>query len=81
MPVPQLVPSTWLSDSVHTAAPVVHTILPTRHGFPLTGQLIPAAHATQAPSLQTDPSAQVVPFPLFAWVSVHESTPLAEQAV
>jgi hypothetical protein len=44
-----------LSDSVQTGAPVVQTIIPVRHGLPLTEQLLPAAQVAQLPLLQTIP--------------------------
>jgi hypothetical protein len=44
-----------LSDSVQTGAPVVQTIIPVRHGLPVTAQLPPAAQVEHAPLLQTIP--------------------------
>jgi len=49
MPVPQVVPFGLLSVSVQTGAPVAQTMLPTRHGFPLTSHAIPCTHESQLP--------------------------------
>jgi hypothetical protein len=40
---------------MHTGEPFEQSILPTRHGLPVTGQAVPAAHVVQAPSRQTEP--------------------------
>jgi hypothetical protein len=62
IPVPQAVPFGLLSDSVQTGAPVVQTMLPTRHGLPVTSQAIPSVHAPQVPLRQTMSIPQTVPF-------------------
>ena len=49
MPVPQPVPFGLLSVSVHTGAPVVQTMLPTRQGLLLTLQAMSATQASQLP--------------------------------
>jgi hypothetical protein len=49
MPVPQPVPFGLLSVSVQTGAPVVQTMLPTRHGLPLTSHAMSAAQLSQLP--------------------------------
>jgi hypothetical protein len=67
MPVPQDVPLARLSDSMHTVAPVLHAVMPVRHGLPVTAQVAPLAQATQAPVAsqtlsfpQADPGAKAV---------------------
>jgi hypothetical protein len=68
---PHIIPFDWLSTSVHTGAPVVHEIMPVRHGLPGTAQDVPATHAAHAPSLHTMPAPQGVPFDCGFCVSVH----------
>jgi len=50
IPVPQLVPSGWLSDSVQTKLPVAQLVVPTRHAFPESGHGCPLAHVVHAPA-------------------------------
>lgn len=64
---------------MHTPVPVEQSILPTRHGLPLTGQAVPAAHAVQVPARQTDSWSQLVPFARKRPVSEHDETPVVEQ--
>jgi hypothetical protein len=70
-----------LSDSVQTEVPVVHTIVPMRQGLVATGQVVPEAHTTQAPSRQTEPSSQTVPLDFTRWVSLQVVAPLSPQTV
>lgn len=77
--MPQPLPSAWLSLSTHAGVPVEQSILPTRHGLPLTGHAVPAAHAVQVPARQTDPWSQLVPFSRRRLVSEHDETPVVEQ--
>src|SRR6185436_33345 len=74
MPVPHIVPFGLLSVSVQTGAPVVQTMLPTRHGLPVTSQAMPATHASQLPLRQTLSAPQTVPF---AWRSVSSMQTIA----
>ena len=53
IPVPHAVPFGLLSVSVQTGAPVVQTMLPTRHGLPVTSHAMPSVHAPQLPLRQT----------------------------
>jgi len=65
---------------VQTGAPVVQAIVPVRHG--LVGvQALPAAQAAHEPLLHTMFAPQTVPFACALPVSMHDSTPLAEQIV
>jgi hypothetical protein len=50
LPVPHAVPLGALADSMQTGAPVLHAVMPTRHGLAAMEQLAPAAHATHAPA-------------------------------
>ena len=65
---------------MQTAAPVVQAIDPVRHGL-LGVQAVPAAQAAHAPLLHTMFVPQTVPFACAVWVSMHDTTPLAEQVV
>jgi hypothetical protein len=50
-----------LPDSWHTDEPVTHDVAPVLHGF-VGMQLVPAAHMTQVPPLQTRSVPHTVPF-------------------
>ena len=80
MLVPHDVPLATSADSVQTTAPVVHEVVPVRHGFPVTAQLAPGLHAMHAPALvQTLSVSQVVPAATLVFLSVHVGVPV-EQA-
>ena len=78
--VPHDVPLALFPVSVQTGAPVVQAMAPVRHGLE-GAHAVPAVHAAQAPLLQTMFVPQTVPFPCAFWVSMHDSVPLAVQAV
>jgi hypothetical protein len=61
--VPHCLPSTEKPVEVQTGDPVVHTIEAAVQE-PASLQSAPAAHATQAPALQTAPASQVHPLAL-----------------
>jgi len=71
--------------SVHTAAPLVHTVVPLSQTFAgeTSAHDVPAAHVLHAPLSQTLPDAQVVPFAaaLAVFVSVHTGTPVPHVVV
>jgi hypothetical protein len=69
------VPFGLLSVSVQTGAPVVQTILPTRHGLPVTAQSMPATQLSQLPLWQTLSTSQTVPFACRSVSSMHDRTP------
>jgi hypothetical protein len=76
LPVPHGVPFAAFPDSRQTGAPVLQTVMPVRQGFPGTGQLDPATHATQvAVALQIMSFPQEVPAARLIPVSVHAATP------
>jgi hypothetical protein len=80
MPVPHEVPFGLFPDAVQTGAPVVQAIIPIRQASPVNVQAVPAAQATQAPSLHTMSCPHTVPFACGCSVSV-QVAPEAEQAV
>jgi hypothetical protein len=61
--VPQLVPAaTFVVESTHTSAPVLHDVVPTLHGLGFELHVNPAVHATQLPEpLHTRLVPQLVP--------------------
>src|SRR5688572_28184962 len=75
MPVPQLMPFGLLSVSVQVGAPVVHTMVPTRQGLPVTLQAMPAWHAVQVPLLQTMSVPHWVPLASKSGSSLHDIAP------
>jgi hypothetical protein len=75
LPLPQPVPFGLLSVAVQTGAPVVQTMLPTRHGWPVTSHAMPAVHASQLPSWQTMSGPQTVPFACVSVSSMHDIAP------
>jgi hypothetical protein len=75
IPVPHIVPFGLLSVSVQTGAPVVQTILPTRHGRPVTSQAMSATHDSQLPLRQTMSAPQTVPFACRPGSSMHVIAP------
>ena len=78
--MPHDVPFARLPFSVQTGAPVVQTVDPVRHG--LVGvQVLPAVQAAHVPLLQTMFVPHDVPLAWARPVSLHDITPLAEQAV
>ena len=66
---PHDVPLVTLPDSVHTALPVEHDVVPVLHGFD-GWQPAFAVHGPQLPLLQTMFVPQVAPFERFVPVSV-----------
>jgi len=62
IPVPHVVPFGRLFVSVQTGAPVVQTMLPTRHGLPVTLQAMSATQSLQVPFPQTLSAPHTVPF-------------------
>jgi hypothetical protein len=79
MPVPQVVPFGLLSVSVHTGAPVVQTMLPTRHGRPVMSQSMPATQLSQLPLWQTMSVPQTVPLAWRSVSSMHVIAPASPQ--
>ncbi len=75
IPVPHVVPFGLLSVSVQTGAPVVQTMLPTRHGLPVTSHAMPSVHAPQLPLRQTMFTPQTVPFACVSVSSMHVIAP------
>jgi hypothetical protein len=49
LPLPHVMPFGTLPDSMHTGIPVLHAVVPVRHGLPATTQLAPATQGTQSP--------------------------------
>jgi len=81
MPVPQEVPLETFPDSVQTGPPVSQTVLPVRHGLPLTLQLAPTVQLTQLPVEpqtlfvpQLVPAARSVPLSLQTGVPVEQAS-------
>ncbi|MGC4086963.1 MAG: hypothetical protein QM756_03495 [Polyangiaceae bacterium] len=61
--VPQLAPSAReVVVALHTGVPDEHDNVPVLHGLAVGVQVLPSAHATQAPAEHTLPVAQGVPF-------------------
>jgi len=56
---PHEVPLATSADSVQTTAPVVHEVVPVRHGFPLTVQVAPTLQVMHTPALVQTLSVQV----------------------
>lgn len=82
MLVPHDVPFVTLPVSVHTGAPLVHTVAAVRQGFPLTVQEAPAWQAMQLPALlQTLPVPQAVPADSAVPVSLHTGAPVEHASV
>ena len=80
--VPQEVPLETFPDSVQTGAPVSQTVLPVRHGLPLTLQLAPAVQLTQLPvALQTLLVPQLVPAARSVPLSLQTGVPVAQASV
>ena len=75
MLVPQLMPFGLLSLSVHTGAPVVQTMVPTRQGLPGTSHAMPAWHAAHVPLLQAMLVPHSVPLACRSGSSPHDIAP------
>jgi hypothetical protein len=70
MLAPQTVPLGASVDSMQMGVPVLHAMVPRRHGFPATVQSMPATHAPHAPlALQTWSVPHAVPAATFVPVS------------
>ena len=70
---PQTVPFATSADSMQTGVPVLHAIVPLRHGLPGTTQSIPWTQAPHAPvALQTMSVPHDVPAATFVPLSVHD---------
>lgn len=87
-PVPQDVPLARLSDSMQTAAPVLHAVTPVRHSLPGTEQVEPLAQGTQAPVAshtlsfpQADPGAKFVDLSVHAAMLCEQSREPTWQAL
>lgn len=80
IPLPQDVPFGWSPAAVQTGAPVAQEMAPVRQSCPDSEQLPPAAHATQAPPLQTMSVPHAVPFASGCCASAQVATP-SEQIV
>ena len=78
--VPQEVPLATFADSTQTGAPVLHAVVPVRHGFAVTAHIAPSRQSPQTPvALQTLSCAQLVPATTFVPLSVQVGVPV-EQA-
>jgi hypothetical protein len=76
---PQLVPFARSAPSTHTDAPVEQEVTPAlQSGSGLVLQATPAAHAVQAPALQTRSDPQLVPFGLSV-PSTHTDVPVEQE--
>ncbi len=73
--VPQTVPAGWKPDDTQVAVPVAHEMVPTAQAL-LSGQVPPAAHATQLPALQTMSVPQEVPLGAAVPLSWHVILPV-----
>lgn len=72
IPVPHEVPLATFPESRQTGAPVLHTVVPERQGFPGTTQDTPVTHAVQVPvAPHTMPVPQAVPGARLTPLSVH----------
>jgi hypothetical protein len=72
IPVPHEVPLATFPESRQTGAPVLHTVVPDRQGFPATTQDAPLTHAVQVPAaLHTIPVPHEVPADKLLPLSVH----------
>jgi hypothetical protein len=69
-----------LSVSVQTCTPVVHRYAPSLQGF-VTVQAVPVPQTSHAPVWQTMFVPQTMPLACAVPVSMHDSTPVAEQTV
>src|SRR5262249_29760430 len=79
LPVPQPVPFGLLSVSVQTGAPVVQTMLPARHGLPVTSQAMSATQLSQLPAWQTMSVPHTVPFACRSVSCMHDIAPPSVQ--
>jgi len=80
--VPQEVPLATFPDSAHTAAPVLHVVVPVRQGLPATVQLAPTLQATQVPvALQTLSVPQPVPAATSVPRSVQTGIPVEQVSI
>ena len=78
---PHEVPLATSADSVQTGAPVVHEVVPVRHGFPVTVQVAPTLQAMHAPALlQTLSVSQVVPAATLVFLSVQVGAPVEQES-
>jgi hypothetical protein len=64
-----------------TADPLAHDVCPTKHGFPLGLQAVPAVHATHAPLSHTSLVPHAAPFAIGLPVSVHVACPPEQETV
>lgn len=74
MPVPQPWPSGALPDSIQSALPVLHVVIPTRHGV-VTAHDWPTVHATHVPCPHTMPVPHGVPSVKGVVWSTHTGAP------
>jgi hypothetical protein len=79
IPVPHVVPFGLLSVSVQTGAPVAQTMLPTRHGLPVTSHVMPCTQLSQLPLWQTLSMSQRVPLACRSVSSMHAIAPPSRQ--
>lgn len=81
-PLPQDVPFGWSPAAAQTGAPVVQAMAPVLQDWPepVKAQLVPAAHVTQDPPLQTRSVPHAVPLAWACCVSLQVATP-SEQIV
>ena len=80
--VPQVVPLATFADSTHTAAPLLHAVVPVRHGLLGTEQVAPSLQSPQTPvALQTLSVPQAVPAGTMAVPALQTGVPVPQASV
>jgi hypothetical protein len=80
LPDPHAVPSATLPLSAHSGLPVLHVVMPTRHGL-VTVHAPPTLHAAQVPTPQTMSVPHVVPSGTAVAWSVHVGAPVLQSSL
>jgi hypothetical protein len=80
--VPQAVPLATFADSTHTGAPLLHALVPVRHGLLGTAQIAPSLQSPQTPvALQTLSVPQAVPAGTMAVPALQTGVPVPQASV
>ena len=80
--VPHEVPLATFPCSTQTATPVLHVVVPVRHGRPVTVQLAPTLQAPHAPTaLQTLSGPQLVPAGTRMFLSLQTGVPVEQASI
>jgi hypothetical protein len=80
--VPHEVPLATFADSTHTGAPLLHAVMPVRHGLLGTLQIAPRLQSPQTPvALQTLPAPQAVPAGTMVVPALQTGVPVPQASV